>query len=143
MKKNILVMALIVCSAITVFALNNLPAEEENIKQVVSDFIISIDNKDAILLESIILEEGTFVNVNLKNEVEALSSSELITRVKSGKMGGWKRDFEVSEIELDKNIAIAKVKINSPKVNQLHNFSLVKIGEQWKITGCCTNMTKS
>lgn len=143
MKKNILVMALIVCSAITVFALNNLPAEEENIKQVVSDFIISIDNKDATLLESIILEEGTFVNVNLKNEVEALSSSELITRVKSGKMGGWKRDFEVSEIELDNNIAIAKVKINSPKVNQLHNFSLVKIGEQWKITGCCTNMTKS
>ncbi len=143
MKKNILVMALIVCSAITVFALNNLPAEEENIKQVVSDFIISIDNKDATLLESIILEEGTFVNVNLKNEVEALSSSELITRVKSGKMGGWKRDFEVSEIELDKNIAIAKVKINSPKVNQLHNFSLVKIGEQWKITGCCANMTKS
>ena len=142
MKKNILIMALIVCSAISTFALSNLPAEEESIKQVVSEFITGIDNKDADLLEKIVLDNGTFVSVNLRDEVETLTSSELISRVKSGKLGGWKRDFNISQIDLSNNIAIVKVTITSSKVNQLHNISLVKVAGEWKIANCCANMTK-
>lgn len=142
MKQHFIFAILALCTLITLSAKNNLPPEEESVKKVVTDFIQGIDNKDADQVESTILEDGTFISTNLKNRVESFTSSELVDNVKSGKLGGWKRNFKIASVELKDNIAMVKVEFTSSKITQFHVMSLVLVDGQWKIVSCCANMSK-
>ena len=143
MKKHLIIAVLALCTLVTFASQNNLPPEEENIRNVVSEFMNGIDNKDADLVESVILEDGTFVNSNLKNEVETLTSAELLSNIRSGKLGGWKRNFEISSVERNDNLAVVKVQISNSRFTQVHVLSLVEVEGKWKIASCCANMSKA
>ena len=143
MKKQLIFAILALCTIITLSAKNNLPPEEESVKKVVTEFIEGIDSRNADQVESTILDEGTFITTNLKNEVESFTSSELIANIRSKKLGGWKRNFEISSVELNDNIATAKVQFSTSKVKQFHVLSLILVDGQWKIASCCANMSKA
>jgi len=141
-KMFITTIMLLLTLSLTTLANNNSPVEEENVKQVVSDFMSGIDNKNADLLESVLIDGGRFIEINVVDKVNSYSSGELVAEVKSGKVGGWKRNYEISSVELSDNVAIAKVQIQSAKIIQQQFVSLVKVEGAWKVASSCSSMEK-
>lgn len=128
--------------SVTTVANNNTPVEEESVKQVVSDFITGIDTKDVSLLENVLFDGGRFVDINVVKKVKTFSSSELLEEVKAGKLGGWKRNYEITSVELTDDVAFAKVQIKSSKITQQQFVSLVRVDGIWKVASSCSSMEK-
>ena len=144
MKKYMSVaIMLLLCAGNMIYAISNSPADEDQIKKVVTQFMDGVDNKDIGSLEKVLIDNGTFVDVNnIANIVTRYSTSDLYDKIKSRKLGGWKRDYSIVSVDENSDIAVVKVKVNSSKISQFQLVSLAKMDGSWKIVSSCTTVEK-
>lgn len=143
MKKIMIIAAVILCSSVSMFASANLPLEEEAVKQVVTQYMDGVDNKDISSLESVILENGTFTDVNnIAKVVSSYDAAELYSKIRNRRLGGWKRNYEIKSIDAESDIAFVKVEVDVKNMLQYQYVSLVKVEGKWFVASCLTSVVK-
>lgn len=117
----------------SLFAASN-PQDVEAIKEVIKSYVTSVDMRNADNLEKVLYSEGNYVNYNkISNQTLQMSNDEFIDMVKKGRAGGWTRELNVNNVDVNSNTAIAKVEIVDSKVKQSGYLTLVKDKDTWKI----------
>ncbi len=142
MKKMFLIIV-VLCSLTTIFALSNSPAEEDAVKSVVVKYMDGVDNKDINALETIILKEAGFVEVNnITKTVASYSTSDLYDKIRNRKLGGWKRTYNIVSVDSEGDIASVKVQVDIKTLVQFYYISLVKVNNKWNIVSSSTCVFK-
>jgi hypothetical protein len=142
MKKLILLFA-VLCLVVPNFASNNSPAEEAVIKETVTKFMDGIDNKDVSAIESVITKEASFVDANnIARLVESYNADDLFYKLRNRKLGGWKRDYKIVNVDSENGIAMVKVQVDVKSLVQIYYISLVKVNNDWKIVNSTTAIFK-
>ncbi len=113
---------------------NNSSNDEQAVKQSIESFVKGVDNRNVDAIQKVISSDASFVTVNtLTNKNEEYSHDALVNQIQSGKMGGWVRNVTVSSVDVNANIAMAKVEITDARLKRVSYISLVKDGSGWKI----------
>lgn len=128
---------------IPIFALNNSPAEEEVIKKTVTAFMDGIDSKDVNAIQGVITKEASFVDANnIAKLVESYNADDLFYKLRNRKLGGWKRDYKIVNVDSENGIAMVKVQVDVKSLVQIYYISLVKVNNDWKIVNSTTAIFK-
>ena len=117
------------------FAANNNPSNDEQaVKQSIETFVKGVDSRNVDAIKNVISSDASFVTVNtLTKKNEEFSHDGLVDQVQSGKMGGWVRNLSVSSVDVNDNVAMAKVEITDARLKRVGYISLVKGNDGWKI----------
>jgi hypothetical protein len=144
MKKIILptfLMVLFVLS--TIFAgENNVKKEDKgDVEQVITNFVKSIDTRDAnTLSKSVISGANIFLFNQISNKLDNYSGSQFVDLVKNGQKGGWIRTVSVSLVDVDGNIATAKINITDARLKESGYITLIKNDGLWMIATEATTL---
>ncbi|MFO7446151.1 MAG: nuclear transport factor 2 family protein [Ignavibacteriaceae bacterium] len=107
---------------------------ESAVKQTITNYINGIDSRNPDAVEKTLYSGATVLTVNsISNKTNQLSSNDVISRVKNGSLGGWKREVSFGEVELNDKTAMAKVEVSDSKLKQTCFLTLVNDNGQWKI----------
>ena len=116
------------------YAANNPSNDEQAVKQSIETFVKGVDNRNVDAIKNVISSDASFVTVNtLTKKNEEYSHDALVDQVQSGKMGGWVRNLTVSSVDVNDNVAMAKVEITDARLKRVGYISLVKGDNGWKI----------
>ncbi len=133
MKATIIISLFAVVFNISVFAGFN-PVEAGEIETVIKEYVSSTDAKNVRELDEIIYADASFLCINkILNKVSSGDKEEFLEQVKSGKIGGWKRDCKIESIDMNDNTAVAKVIITDSKLKQVEYLLFAKVEGEWKI----------
>ncbi len=142
--KTLKILMLVAFLALTfsAYAENNFVKEDQGeIEQVITNFVKSVDSRNANDLSKSILSSGSIVVVNdLTKSIDSYTGSQFVNLVKDGQKGGWQRNVNVSSVDLDGNTAIAKVDITDSRLKETGYFSLIKDNGAWKVAGEFTTL---
>ena len=142
-KTIALVLVLFVFNGIA-SAASNSPAEENAIKQAVTDYVQSIDTRNTDEFSKVVSDEASFVGYNsFTKKVTYLDASKVVDNLKTNRMGGWTRNVEVSSVDLSGNTAMAKIVITDSRIKQSEYISLIKDGDNWKIVSSTSYLEKN
>ena len=142
-KTIALVLVLFVFNGIA-SAASNSPAEENAIKQAVTDYVQSIDTRNTDEFSKVVSDEASFVGYNsFTKKVTYLDASKMVDNLKTNRMGGWTRNVEVSSVDLSGNTAMAKIVITDSRIKQSEYISLIKDGDNWKIVSSTSYLEKN
>ena len=126
---KILVFALVLGLSYSLFA-----EDKSDIEQTITSYVKSIDTRNIDLLNKTVISNASIVTVNnLTNNLDNYSSSKLVSLVKDGQKGGWQRNVNIGNVEINGNTAVAKVDITDNKIKESGFVSLVKDNGSWKI----------
>ena len=110
------------------------PVDKSEIEGVIKDYVTSTDNKNVDELDGLFYDKAAFVCVNkITNKVIECDKDTYLNQVKTGKLGGWARNFEVENIDMNGETAVAKVVITDSRLKQIEFVSLAKMDGKWKI----------
>ncbi|NLT51171.1 MAG: nuclear transport factor 2 family protein [Ignavibacteria bacterium] len=133
MKATIIISLFAVIFNISAFAGFN-PVDAGEIETVIKEYVGNTDTKNAKGLEAIIYDDASIVCVNkITNKVISSDKDIFIDQVKSGKIGGWKRDYKIESIDINDETAMAKITITDSKLKQTEYLSFAKVEGEWKI----------
>ncbi|MGA7722189.1 MAG: nuclear transport factor 2 family protein [Ignavibacteriaceae bacterium] len=144
MKKIILPAFLMVLFLLsTIFAgENNVKKEDKgDVEQVITNFVKSIDTRDAnTLSKSVISGANIFLFNQISNKLDNYSGSQFVDLVKNGQKGGWIRTVSVSLVDVDGNIATAKINITDARLKESGYITLIKNDGLWMIATEATTL---
>ena len=144
MKIKALMAALLSIFIFSSVAIAAVPADEEAVKQAITTYVTGTDSKNTSALESVFHDAATFVGHNkLRNQYTSYSSSEYINAVKRGRMGGWKRDLTITQVDVADGTAMAKIIVSDKKLRQHEYVSLIKVDGAWKIVNSTFSVEKA
>ena len=110
------------------------PFVKADIENTINNFIKGVDIRDAKSLEKILDKNASIVTINkIINKSASLKYDDFLDQIKHGEVGGWKRNFEIAQIDGNDKVASAKILTKDIKIKQTEFISLVKINEEWKI----------
>lgn len=142
--KKILTVFITLFIATSLWAINSPnTADEQTVKNVVTEYAKSIDKQDLDALENIVYDDASFIMINkLRNNVSQYDKNELINLVKKGGMGGWERTLNIVNVQLSENTAVAKIEIADNKLKTQEFVTLIKVGDKWQIVGSAMSIDK-
>ena len=127
----------------TIFAgENNVKKEDKgDVEQVITNFVKSIDTRDAnTLSKSVISGANIFLFNQISNKLDNYSGSQFVDLVKNGQKGGWIRTVSVSLVDVDGNIATAKINITDARLKESGYITLIKNDGLWMIATEATTL---
>ena len=141
-KVNILTVLSVLLFSVSLFAGNNMLKEDKaGIEQTVTNYVKSVDFRNADALSKTLLNNGSVITLNsITNNLEHYSGDQFINLVKNGQKGGWVRNVAINSVDIDGNTAIAKVNITDARLKQTGYFTLVKNNGNWKIASEVTTL---
>ena len=141
-KVNILTVLSVLLFSVSLFAGNNMLKEDKaGIEQTVTNYVKSVDSRNADALSKTLLNNGSVITLNsITNNLEHYSGDQFINLVKNGQKGGWVRNVAINSVDIDGNTAIAKVNITDARLKQTGYFTLVKNNGNWKIASEVTTL---
>ncbi|KAA3602848.1 MAG: hypothetical protein DWQ06_06665 [Calditrichaeota bacterium] len=129
-------------SILTILLTNVFASEKEDreaIRQTISYFVQSGDTQSSKLGKKSLHEDCKQIILGNIGETEKgfmeMPTSVYLKMLDEKKIGGDKRTFEISSLEVSNQTASAKVKIYSEKHTFTDFISLAKFGNEWKIIG--------
>ena len=126
-----------------VFAGDNSSKKEDqgDVEQVITNFVKSVDTRDAGALSKAVIPSANIFTYNqIANKLDNYTASQFVDMVKNGQKGGWTRTVSVSGVEVDGNIASAKVDITDPRLKETGFVTLIKDGGTWKVATQVTTL---
>ncbi|MDR3628169.1 MAG: nuclear transport factor 2 family protein [Ignavibacteriaceae bacterium] len=114
---------------------NNLVKEDKgDVEQVITNFVKSVDVRDAgALSKSVISTANIFTFNQMANRLDNYSASQFVDLVKNGQKGGWTRTVSVSAVDVDGNVASAKIDITDSRLKETGYVTLIKDNGTWKV----------
>jgi hypothetical protein len=122
--------------ASSVFAGGNTLVKEDkgDVEQVITNFVKSVDVRDAgALSKSVISTANIFTFNQMANRLDNYSASQFVDLVKNGQKGGWTRTVSVSAVDVDGNVASAKIDITDSRLKETGYVTLIKDNGTWKV----------
>lgn len=139
--KIILTSLMLLLMTFASFAANNSGNDEQAVKQSIETFVKGVDTRNVDAIKNVISSDASFVTVNtLTKKNEEYSHDALVDMVKSGKMGGWARTLTVSTVDVNDNVAMAKVEMTDARLKRTGYISLVKDNGAWKVVSEVTTL---
>lgn len=132
---KILTIVLFLSLSFTMLAESNpLKEDKSDIEQTVTTFVKSVDSRQADNLSKTLMSGSSIVIINkITKKVENYSGNQFVNLVQNGQKGGWVRNVTINTVDMDGNIAIAKVDIIDSRLQQSGFFTLVKDSGVWKV----------
>jgi hypothetical protein len=127
----------------TIFAgENDLKKEDKGeVEQVITNFVKSVDTRDAnTLSKSVISSANIFMFNQIANKLDNYSGSQFIDLVRNGQKGGWVRTVSVSQVDVDGNVATAKINITDARLKESGFITLIKNDGSWMIATEATTL---
>ena len=128
----------------SIFAAGNDVKKEDNgdVEQVITNFVKSVDSRDAGALSKSVISNANILTYNqIANKLDNYTASQFVDLVKNGQKGGWTRTVNVSSVDVDGNIASAKVDITDPRLKESGFVTLVKDDGAWKVASEVTTLS--
>jgi hypothetical protein len=120
------------------------PADETAVKQAITNYFSGIDSRNSDVVEQSLHSEATVVTVNtISNKTISFSSDDIISQLKKGALGGWKREVNFNSLDVNEKTAMAKVEISDVKLKQTSYVSLVNDNGNWKIVSEVSIISKN
>lgn len=135
MFKSIYSLAFAILISVSIFANNPVnPVDKSEIETVIKDYVTSTDNKDVDELQKLFYDKAAFVCINkISDKVVECDKDTYLEKVKTGKLGGWTRNFVVENVDINDETAVAKVVITDKRLKQVEFISLAKMDGHWQI----------
>ncbi len=115
---------------------NSAVTDQSDIEQAVTNFVKSVDSRNASDLQKTLYAEGTIITYNsFSNKVEHYTAGQFVDLVKGGQKGGWERQINFGSVDVNGNTAIAKIDITDPRIKESGYVTLIKDNGTWKIAG--------
>ncbi len=125
-------------------AFANTPVEEAAVKSVIEKYAAAIEAKDGNALDNVFAKNVVIYRVALgSKKVMEYDQVAFAQQVKKGRLGGWKRDLTVKNVDIYDNTAVAKIQLKDTKLKQTEFLSFVKIDGEWKIVSCSFTREKA
>ena len=116
-------------------------ADQGGVEAVVTNYVKSIDANNADALAKTVLPGGSIIVVNdFKKDVEHYSTDQLVNMVKNKQVGGWTRNLTINSVDVNGNIAVAKVDITDTRLKQTGYITLLKNDGLWKVASQVTTL---
>ncbi|MGE5401784.1 MAG: nuclear transport factor 2 family protein [Ignavibacteriales bacterium] len=116
---------------------------EDEVKQTVQNYTKSIDTKDVAALQQVLAPTANFTAVNrINNNFTQTTASDFINSVKSGKVGGWERTLTINSVDMNDNVAMAKIELTDARLKQVEYVTLVNMAGNWKIVNSTYSVEK-
>lgn len=139
-QRYLLVFATVLCLS---FNLTAAQPEEDEVKQAVTNYEKAIDTKNVSSLQQILAANASITTLNkINNNFAQVTASDYINSVKAGKVGGWERNLTISSVDVNDNIAMAKVELTDARLKQVEYVTLMKVGGSWKIVNSALTVEK-
>jgi hypothetical protein len=127
--------------SVSLFAANMLKEDKTDIEQTITNYVKSVDSRNADNLSKALLNTGSVITLNnITNTLDHYSGDQFINLVKNGQKGGWVRNVTINSVDTDGNTAIAKVNITDARLKQTGFFTLVKDNGSWKVASEVTTL---
>ena len=123
-----LLAVLILFSSVSIKADN----DKKAISTVIEHFIKGADDHNAELLTSALHPQDQQFFMQ-KGKLTTLTTEIYLKLIEAKKIGGTPRQFKIKDLDINNNIASAKVEIRSSKVLFQDYISLMKIDGKWQI----------
>lgn len=130
--------------ATSVFAGGNDVKREDkgDVEQVITNFVKSVDTRDAgAISKSVISSANIFTYNQIANKLDNYSASQFLDLVKNGQKGGWTRTCSVSSVDVDGNVASAKIDISDSRLKESGYVTLIKDNGTWKVATQVTTLS--
>lgn len=137
----------ILVALLSTFVISGSATDKRAIKEVVTNFSLSGDNRDVGLANNVLHAEAKqYVNSSqFEGGLLIVSTEQYAGLLAAGRIGGIPRTVDIKSIEIDeqKSNAIAQVKLSSTKA-VFHSFiGLTKVSDgSWKIVSVLTSTAK-
>ncbi|MCU7494362.1 MAG: nuclear transport factor 2 family protein [Ignavibacteria bacterium] len=139
-QRYLLLFVSVLCLSLTVKA--GVPGEEE-VKQAVSSYVKATDTKNVSNLQQLLSSNATFSTFNkINNRFSQLLAEDYISSVKSGKIGGWERNLTINSVDVNENLAMAKIELTDARLIQVEYVTLMKVDGSWKIVNSALTVEK-
>jgi len=139
---NILTVLSVLLLSVSLFAGNNMLKEDKtDIEQAITNYVKSVDSRNADNLSKTLLSNGSIITLNsITKSVDHYSGDQFINLVKNGQKGGWVRNVSINSVDTDGNTATAQVNITDARLKQTGFFTLVKDNGAWKVASEVTTL---
>lgn len=108
--------------------------DQMTVKSVVMEFVMNIDSGNIDGLKKCITEKSTYTVLNsILNKTNEYSYDELLNAIRKQQIGGWKRSYEILNIDLQGGIAMVKIDCKDLKTTQTGYLALLKGNNDWRI----------
>ncbi|MGE5430866.1 MAG: nuclear transport factor 2 family protein [Syntrophomonadaceae bacterium] len=139
-QRYLLVAAAVLCLS---FSLKAAVQGEDEVKQAVTSFEKAIDTKNVSNLQQLLAANASISTLNkINNNFTQFAAADYINSVKSGKIGGWERNMTISSVDVNDNLAIAKVELTDARLKQVEYVTLMKVGGSWKVVNSALTIEK-
>ncbi len=126
----------------SVYAVN--PTDESAVKQVITNYFSGIDGRNSDAVKESLYPDATVLTVNtIIDKTTRFSTDDIISQLKKGTLGGWKREVNISSFEANDKTAMAKIEITAPKMKQISYLSLINDNGIWKIVSEVSLITRN
>jgi hypothetical protein len=120
------------------------PVDDSAVKQTITNYLSGIDSRNTEAVEQSLYSDATVLTVNtISDKTSRLSAGDIVSQLKKGTLGGWKREVNFSSVDVNDKTAIAKVEITAAKVKQISYVSLLNDNGKWKIVSDVSIISKN
>jgi ABC-type arginine transport system ATPase subunit len=122
---------------------NNLVKEDKgDVEQVITNFVKSVDTRDASALSKSVMSGANLFTFNqMANKLDNYSAAQFVDLVKAGQKGGWTRTVSVTAVDVDGNVASAKIDITDSRLKESGYVTLIKDNGTWKVATEVTTLS--
>jgi hypothetical protein len=122
---------------------NNLAKEDKgDVEQVITNFVKSVDTRDASGVSKSVMSGANLFTFNqMANKLDNYSAAQFVDLVKAGQKGGWTRTVSVTGVDVDGNVASAKIDITDSRLKESGYVTLIKDNGTWKVATEVTTLS--
>lgn len=122
---------------------NDLKKEDKgDVEQVITNFVKSVDTRDAGAISKSVIQSGNIFTFNqIANKLDNYTASQFVDLVKNGQKGGWARTVSVTAVDVDGNVASAKIDITDSRLKESGYITLIKDNGTWKVATQVTTLS--
>ncbi|HEX2865587.1 MAG TPA: nuclear transport factor 2 family protein [Ignavibacteriales bacterium] len=139
-QRYLLVFVSVLCLSLAVKAAQ--PGEDE-VRQAVSSFVKATDTRNVSNLQELLAPKASFSTLNkINNSFTQVAAEDYINSVKAGKIGGWERNLTINSVDINDNLAMAKLELTDARLKQVEFVTLMKVNGSWKIVNSALTTEK-
>jgi hypothetical protein len=119
---------------LTVFGQYETQPEVDAVKQVVKEYVKSIDKKMPDNLEKLLMYDASIIGYdNILLKEKNFDREGFVDQLVEDKIGGYDRNLNIVSVDINDRTAMAEANITDTKVDQKEYISLIKNNGKWKI----------
>ncbi|MDR3611263.1 MAG: nuclear transport factor 2 family protein, partial [Ignavibacteriaceae bacterium] len=101
--------------------------DKSDIEQTITTYVNSVDTRNADALSKTVLSNASIITINeITKNLDNYSTAQFVNLVKGGQKGGWQRNVNIGDVDINGNTAVAKVDITDSKLKESGFVTLVK-----------------